>query len=207
MNALESMALMNTREIFEYMSAGKPYNDFNLQLVELRNQSLRMTNKINREENSVSKESLIKDLFGHVGLSPVINPNFRCEFGKNIYIGDYFYANYDCVILDCAKVSIGNRVLFGPKVGIYTVNHLSDAKEREIGGCIAKPITIGNRCWLGAQAIVLPGVTIGNNTIIGAGSVVTHDIPSDVIAAGNPCKILRKITDKDRIGFSGHTVV
>jgi Acetyltransferase (isoleucine patch superfamily) len=207
MNALESMTLMNTREIFEYMSAGKPYNDFNPQLVELRNQSMRMTNKINREENSVSKESLIKELFGYVGLSPVINPNFRCEFGKNIYTGDYFYANYDCTILDCAKVSIGNRVLFGPKVGIYTVNHLSDANEREIGGCIAKPITIENRCWLGAQAIVLPGVTIGNNTIIGAGSVVTHDIPSDVIAAGNPCKVLRKITDKDRLGFSGHTVV
>ncbi|QDJ59654.1 sugar O-acetyltransferase [Weissella sagaensis] len=185
------------------MATGKTYNDLDPILVAERKQSTKLTNELNQETDPVKKEQLIRHLFGSAGLQPDINPNFRCEFGRNIHVGDYFYANYDAVILDGAKVTIGNRVLFGPKVGLYTSNHSFDAHEREIGGCIAKPITIGNRCWLAANVTVLPGVTIGDDVIIGAGSVVTHDIPNNVVAAGNPCRILRKITDTDKTGFVG----
>ncbi|GAW65162.1 acetyltransferase [Ligilactobacillus acidipiscis DSM 15836] len=188
---------------FQYIATGKPYTDLDPKLVEERHRSTTITNKINREENTEKKEHLIRKLFGSAGTSPEVRPNFRCEFGRNIHVGEYFYANYDCVILDGAKVSIGDRVLFGPKVGLYTANHLFDAKEREIGGCVAKPITIGSRCWLAANVSVLPGVTIGSDVIIGAGSVVTHDIPSNVIAAGNPCKVIRPITEVDKTGFFG----
>lgn len=195
---------MTLNEKFQYMATAKPYDDLDPLLSDTRDLSTKMTNRINREENAEKKQQLIRELFGSVGINPEINPNFRCEFGRNIHVGDYFYANYDCVILDGAKVTIGNRVLLGPKVGLYTSNHLFDAKEREIGGCIAKSITIGDCCWLAANVSVLPGVTIGSDTIIGAGSVVTHDIPSNVIAAGNPCKVIRPITDDDKTGFSGH---
>lgn len=194
---------MNLDEKFTYMATGKTYNDLDPILVAERKQSTKLTNELNQETDPVKKEQLIRHLFGSAGLQPDINPNFRCGFGRNIHVGDYFYANYDAVILDGAKVTIGNRVLFGPKVGLYTSNHSFDAHEREIGGCIAKPITIGNRCWLAANVTVLPGVTIGDDVIIGAGSVVTHDIPNNVVAAGNPCRILRKITDTDKTGFVG----
>lgn len=194
---------MDLDKKFDYMSTGKPYNDLDPLLVQTRSRSVKLTTQINNEGDEKKKEGFIRKLFGSVGNLPVVEPNFRCEFGRNIHVGDHFYANYDCVILDGAKVTIGDRVLFGPKVGLYTSNHLFDAREREIGGCIAKPITIGNRCWLAANVTVLPGVTIGSDTIIGAGSVVTHNIPNNVIAAGNPCKVIRPITKADKTGFSG----
>ncbi|WP_125571692.1 sugar O-acetyltransferase [Lacticaseibacillus songhuajiangensis] len=194
---------MNLEAKFAYMASGKPYNDLDPQLITTRDRATRLTNQLNAEEDAAAQENLVRELFGSAGLEPVVSPNFRCEFGRNIHVGDHFYANYDCVILDAGKVSIGDRVLFGPKVGLYTANHLFDAKERELGGCVAKPITIGNRCWLAGNVTVLPGVTIGDDSIIGAGSVVTHDIPSGVIAAGNPCRVLRPITAADKTGFTG----
>ncbi|KRL14562.1 sugar O-acetyltransferase [Schleiferilactobacillus perolens] len=198
---------MNLDEKFQYMATGQPYNDLDPLLIQERQRSTLLTNQINREDDEDKKAVLVRDLFGSAGTEPVVSPNFRCEFGRNIHVGDNFYANYDCVILDGAKVTIGDYVLFGPKVGLYTSNHLFDAKERQIGGCIAKPITIGNRCWLAANVTVLPGVTIGNDVIIGAGSVVTHDIPDNVIAAGNPCHVIRAITDADKTGFAGQDLM
>lgn len=189
-------------EKFAYMASGKPYNDLDPQLIAVRDRSTAMTNKINSEDDPAKKEELVKELFGSTGKSPVVSPGFRCEFGRNIHVGDNFYCNYDCVILDCAPVTIGDDVLFGPKVGLFTANHLFNAQERKMGGCIAKPITIGSRCWIGANVSVVPGVTIGENTVIGAGSVVTHDIPTNVIAAGSPCRVLREITDADKTGFN-----
>lgn len=194
---------MSLEAKFAYMASGKPYNDLDPQLITTRDRATKLTNQLNAEDDANAKEALVRTLFGSAGSEPVVSPNFRCEFGRNIHVGDHFYANYDCVILDAGKVGIGNHVLFGPKVGLYTVNHLFDAKERELGGCIAKPITIGNRCWLAGNVTVLPGVTIGDDSIIGAGSVVTHDIPSGVIAAGNPCRVLRPITAADKTGFAG----
>ncbi|MCM6764697.1 sugar O-acetyltransferase [Weissella paramesenteroides] len=198
---------MNLDEKFAYMATGQTYNDLDPILVSARKQSTKLTTAINDEQDMAKKETLIRNLFGSAGIAPDLNPNFRCEFGRNIHVGDYFYANYDTVILDGAKVTIGDRVLFGPKVGLYTSNHSFDARERELGGCIAKPITIGNRCWLAANVTVLPGVTIGDDVIIGAGSVVTHDIPSNVIAVGNPCHVLREITAADKTDFNGQDFI
>lgn len=198
---------MNLDEKFAYMATGQTYNDLDPILVSARKESTKLTTAINNEQDMAKKEVLIRNLFDSAGMAPDLNPNFRCEFGRNIHVGDYFYANYDTVILDGAKVTIGDRVLFGPKVGLYTSNHSFDARERELGGCIAKPISIGNRCWLAANVTVLPGVTIGDDVIIGAGSVVTHDIPSNVIAVGNPCHVLREITEADKIGFNGQDFI
>ena len=198
---------MDLDEKFANMATGKTYNDLDPILVAARDRSTVLTNEINAENDKEHKEQLIRHLFGSTGVAPDLKPNFRCEFGRNIHVGDHFYANYDAVILDGAKVTIGDRVLFGPKVGLYTSNHSFDAREREIGGCIAKPITIGSRCWLAANVTVLPGVTIGDDVIIGAGSVVTHDIPSNVIAVGNPCHVLREITPTDKTGFTGQDLI
>lgn len=194
---------MNLNEKFAYMATGRPYNDLDRELVAARDLATEKTDAINATSNSAEKERLLRELVGSAGRSPFVNPNFRVEFGRNIHVGDEFYANYDCVLLDGAPITIGDHVLFGPKVGLYTSNHLFDATERLRGGCLAKPITIQDQCWLAANVTVLPGVTIGARTIIGAGSVVTHDLPADVIAAGNPCEVLRPITTADRTGFSG----
>ncbi|MFC6289820.1 sugar O-acetyltransferase [Levilactobacillus angrenensis] len=195
---------MNLDEKFAYMATGKPYDDSDPVLVAARDQSTTKTNALNAAPTMADRGRLFQALVGSAGSQPQVEPHFRCEFGRNIHVGENFYANYDCVMLDGARITIGDHVLLGPKVGLYTSNHLFDATERQLGGCIAKPITIGNRCWLAANVSVCPGVTIGDNTIIGAGSVVTHDIPANVIAAGNPCQVLRPITAADKTGFVGH---
>ncbi len=195
--------MMNLDEKFAYMATGKPYNDLDADLVAARDQAIEKTDLLNATADSIEKERLLRNLIGSTGRAPFVNPNFRVEFGRNIHVGDDFYANYDCVLLDGAPITIGDHVLFGPKVGLYTSNHLFDATERLNGGCQAQPITIGDQCWLAANVTVLPGVTIGAHTIIGAGSVVTHAIPTNVIAAGNPCRVIRPITAEDRTGFSG----
>ena len=126
---------------------------------------------------------------------------FSCDYGSNISVGNHFYANHNCVILDCAPVTIGDHVMLGPQVGIYTVNHPLDFLQREQGWERALPITIGSHVWIGGGSLILPGVTIGDHTVIGAGSVVTRDIPSNVVAVGNPCRILREITEQDLISL------
>ncbi|AKP64422.1 acetyltransferase [Levilactobacillus koreensis JCM 16448] len=198
---------MNLAEKYAYMATGKPYDDLDPILIDRRNRATELTNALNAAPKAEQRAQLFQELIGSAGNDPDVNPNFRCEFGDNIHVGDHFYANYDCVMLDGAPITIGDNVLFGPKVGLYTSNHLFDATERKLGGCIAKPITVGNRCWLAANVTVLPGVTIGDDTIIGAGSVVTHDIPANVIAAGNPCQVLRPITAADKTGFVGNDFV
>lgn len=122
----------------------------------------------------------------------IISP-FYCDYGSNIEIGANFFANTNLVILDGAKVTIGDNVFIAPNVGIYTAGHSMDVEERVTGLEYAYPITIGNNVWIGAQVCILPGVTIGNNTIIGAGSVVNKDIPANVVAAGNPCRVIREL--------------
>ncbi len=122
-----------------------------------------------------------------------IEPPFYCDYGYNIEVGNDFYANYACIILDVNKVKIGENVMFGPNVQIYTATHPLNAEERIKGLELSKPIEIGDNVWLGGGVIVCPGVKIGKNTTIGAGSVVTKDIPDNVFAAGNPCKVLKKI--------------
>ena len=126
-----------------------------------------------------------------------INPPFYCDYGCNTTVGENFYCNYDCVFLDCGKITIGDHVMLGPKVSIYTANHPIDPAVRSLGHDHGIPVTIGNHVWIGGNSVICPGVTIGDNAVIGAGSVVTKDIPANVVAAGNPCRVIRPITQAD----------
>ncbi len=188
---------------WEKMQAGEPYNDFAEDLFNRRVRAKKLFRAYNRLDDSETDErnDIMRKLFKSVGSNVWIEPDFRCEFGNNITIGDNVYINFGCVILDCGQVSIGSGTLIGPNVGLFSGNHATDAEERAAGGLIPKPISIGRRVWICGNVSVVPGVAIGDDTIIGAGSVVTHDIPSGVIAAGNPCRVLRKITEKDKIGY------
>ena len=148
-----------------------------------------------RPAQTDEKKRILSELLGKTGENFQIEPPFYCDYGYNIEIGENFYANVDCVILDGAKVTFGNNVFIAPNCGFYTAGHPLDVAQRNQGLEYAYPITIGNNVWIGAQACILPGVTIGDNTVIGAGSVVTKDIPANVVAAGNPCQVIRKIAD------------
>lgn len=143
----------------------------------------------------------MEKLFKSVGDDVFIEPNFRCEVGRNITIGSHAYINFDCVMLDNAPITLGDYVWIAPMVGLFATNHALDFEERKNGACQAKPIVIGNGVWLGGHVTVLGGVTIGDGAVIGAGAVVTHDIPANCIAVGNPARVLREITEEDRTGF------
>ncbi|WP_165026249.1 sugar O-acetyltransferase [Dysgonomonas sp. ZJ279] len=144
------------------------------------------------------RKTLLKKLLSKTGENFIFEPPFYCDYGFNIEIGENFFANMNFVILDGAKVCIGDNVFIAPNVGIYTAGHPLDVEQRNKGLEYAYPVTIGNNVWIGAAVTILPGVTIGDNTVIGAGSVVTKDIPSNVLAVGNPCKVIRTITDEDK---------
>ena len=144
---------------------------------------------------------MLREVVGSAGAGATFEPTFRCEFGRNIHLGARFFANFDCVMLDGAPIVVGERVLFGPKVGLYTANHALDRGERAAGACRARPITLGDDVWIGGGTTVLPGVTIGDGAVVGAGSVVTRDVPAGTVAAGNPARVLREITDADRTGY------
>ena len=151
--------------------------------------------KYNNLEPSKQKEreELIKEILGSTKNSLLIESNFYCDYGYNISVGENFYMNHNGVILDGAKVEFGDNVFVGPNCGFYTAGHPIDYKERNKGLEYAKPIKVGNNVWFGGNVVVLPGVSIGDNVVIGAGSVVTRDIPSNVIAHGNPCKVKKEL--------------
>ena len=136
-------------------------------------------------------------IFGSLGENAWINPPFYCDYGKNIFAGDGLNVNYNCVILDVGRVDIGNNVFLAPNVSIYTAGHPVHPAARGTMYEYGIPVKIGNDVWIGGNSVVVPGVTIGDGTVIGAGSVVTKDIPSGVIAAGNPCRVIRKIAQDD----------
>lgn len=150
---------------------------------------------------SKNKEKLeiLNKLLGKIGRNSFIRSTLYCDYGYNIEIGDNFYANHNLTILDCAKVTFGNNVFIAPNCGFYTAAHPIVAEERNTFLEYAKPITVGNNVWFGANVTVLPGVSIGDNVVIGAGSVVTKDIPDNVVAVGNPCGVLRQITEQDKM--------
>ena len=139
------------------------------------------------------RQNLLKNLLGKIGDSFWIEQPFLCDYGYNIEIGDKFYANHNLTILDPAKVTFGDNVFIGPNCSFYTAMHPLDAKKRITGIEWAEPITVGNNVWFGGGVIVLPNVKIGDNAVIGAGSVVTKDIPPNCVAVGNPCKVIKKI--------------
>ena len=194
---------MDLEEQKKWMLSGKMYDDLTDELVAARERAVLLTNEYNASFGKAPevREALLKKLLKSVGKGVHFEPNFRCEFGYHISIGDHFYANFDCIMLDGGGIEIGDNVLLGPRVGIYTSNHAIDAWERVHGACYAKPVKIGNNVWGGAGVHINQGVTIGDNTIIGSGSVITKDIPSNVIAAGVPCKVIRSITEADKTGY------
>lgn len=151
-----------------------------------------------RPEQEEERSQLIKTILGKSGENTYIEPPFRCDYGYNIEVGDNFYANYNVTILDIAKVTIGDNVMLAPNVSIYTAGHPIHKDMRNTGYEYGIEITIGNDVWIGGNTVIVPGVKIGNGVVIGAGSVVTKDIPDNVIAAGNPCKVIREITEEDK---------
>jgi len=179
------------------------YNDLTPEFVAAREQAVLLSNQYNASfsRTAAERQAILRRLLGSIGEGVHFEPTFRCEFGRNIHIGNNFYANFDCVMLDGGGIFIGDDVLLAPRVGIYTSNHAIDPAERAAGGCYAKPVRIGNRVWIGAGVHVNQGVTIGDGSVIGSGSVVTSDVPPNVVAAGVPCRVLRPITDADKTGF------
>lgn len=141
---------------------------------------------------------LLRKLLGECGKTAWITPPFYCDYGCHIRIGNHFYANMDCIFLDVAEISIGDNVYIGPRVSLYTAGHPIDKDIRNEDLEYGYPIKIGNDVWIGGGTVVNPGITIGNNVVIGSGSVVTKDVPSNCVAAGNPCKVIRKITLLDK---------
>lgn len=146
-------------------------------------------------------DKIMRSILGKAGEKVFFEPPFRCDYGKNIEIGDNFFANYNCIILDCAKVIIGNNVLFGPSVSLYTTSHPLDVDSRNKGYEKAKKIEICDNVWIGGNTVINPGVKIGKNSVIGSGSVVTKDIPENCIAFGNPCRVIREISEEDKNKF------
>ncbi len=149
-------------------------------------------------KNINKRQKIIRKLFGKIGEVFNIESDFWCDYGYNIEAGNNFYINHNCVILDCAKVKFGNNVLIAPNCGFYTAGHPLESAMRNKWVEFAYPINIGNNVWFGANTIVLPNVTIGDDVVIGAGSVVTKDVPSGVLAYGSPCRVIRKINDEDK---------
>ncbi|MBW4632178.1 MAG: sugar O-acetyltransferase [Iphinoe sp. HA4291-MV1] len=175
------------------MLAGELYLASDLELVAGRNFAFRLLRMYNSttEEQLEQRSQILQELFGQVGENINILPPFHCDYGKYIYAGDGLFMNFGCVILDGNTVHIGNNVLCAPYVQIYTTYHPIEPKIRLSGRELTSPIRIGNNVWIGGGAIICPGVTIGDNTTIGAGSIVVKDIPANVVAAGNPCRVIR----------------
>jgi len=186
---------MNEKTEREKMLEGELYLPIDEELTRMHLKARELINQFNLSlPREVSQQTqIIKRLFDSIGANFTIRPPFYCDYGCHISAGDNLYINYDCTILDCNRVYLGNNVLIAPKVQIYTGYHPTDPQIRLTGKELAAPIVIGDNVWLGGGVIVCPGVTIGDNVTIGAGSVVTKNIPSNVVAVGNPCRVAKKI--------------
>jgi maltose O-acetyltransferase len=186
---------MGQRTEREKMLGGELYLASDPELLELRRRARALLAAYNRttQDEPAEREKLLRGLLGRCGSGVWVEPPFFCDYGVHTSLGDGVYVNFNCVFLDCAAIEVGDNVQFGPAVQLYTAHHPLPAAERVAGPELASPITIGKNCWLGGGAIVCPGVSIGANTTIGAGSVVVRDIPADVLAVGNPCRVVRQL--------------
>ena len=184
----------------ERMLAGELYVAADPELGAANMRKRRLVHAINTMDYDRLDErmALFRELFAELGEGSFIEAPFNCDYGSNTRIGRNFYANMDCIFLDVAPITIGDNVFFGPRVGLYTPYHPIDAEVRNEAMEGGLPITIGSDVWFGGNVIVCPGVTIGDDVVIGAGSVVTKDIPSHSVAVGNPCRVIREIGEKDR---------
>ena len=184
----------------ERMMRGLPYRASDGELAALHMETVKKIHDYNswRPEDVDGKDRLIRDLLGKTGKSVYVEAPFYCDYGFNIQVGENFYSNFNLTILDVNQVIIGDNVMFAPNVSIYTAGHPIHPASRNSGYEYGIPVRIGNNVWLGGNVVVVPGVTIGNDVVVGAGSVVTRDLPDRVIAAGNPCRVIREITEADR---------
>jgi maltose O-acetyltransferase len=186
----------------EKMLAGELYDALDPELVAARNRGRDLCQMLNasREGDQELRRFICTELFGDAGQSVWMQPPFYCDYGSNIELGDRVFFNFNCIVLDVCRVTIGDYTMFGPAVQILTPMHPLNAelrRKQEYG----KPIEIGSDVWVGGGALILPGVRIGSRSVIGAGSVVTRDIPDGVFAAGNPCRVIRELADKEDDGL------
>ena len=179
------------------MLAGEMYDAADAELTADRRRARDLCHRLNTlpGADQIQRDRIIRELLGRIGDEIIIESPFHCDYGANITLGHNVFFNFNCVVLDPAPVSVGNNVMFGPAVQIYTATHPISAIKRRSWREYARPIAIGSDVWVGGGAIINPGVRIGSRSVIGAGSVVTRDIPADVFAAGNPCRIIRGIGD------------
>ena len=175
------------------------FGDPDLQAEHARAQALLERYNATAHRDQEERQRLLRDLLGGVGHGVVVQPPLRCDYGTRVTIGDGTFVNYDCVLLDAAPITIGAHCQLAPQVQILTASHPIDPEPRRLGWEYAAPIAIGDNVWLGGGAIVLPGVSVGSDTVVGAGSVVTRDLPGGVVAVGSPARVLREISERDRV--------
>lgn len=183
----------------EKLKAGLSFNTDDPEVMAAKKHARKLTAALNNstEDEIPKRTEILKELFGDCTDDIFIKPPFRCDYGFNIHVGKKFFANYDCIMLDAGPITIGDYCLLGPQTCIYTVSHDINPKRRAEGISYAKPIKIGDNVWIGGNCVILPGVVIGNNAIIGAGSVVTKDVPENAVVAGNPARVLRYLTKEE----------
>ena len=184
---------MPSRTEKEKMLAGEIYNCLDPDLEAERQKIKRLLRLYNLTEALPERRAILQQVLGQIGQDSIIEPPFHCVYGQNIYLGDHVFLNFLCTILDCNEVHIGHHVMIGPGVQIYTAAHLLQAEPRIQGLEEAKPIVIEDRVWIGGSAILLPGVRIGRNAVVGAGAVVSRNVPANTVVAGNPARVIREI--------------
>lgn len=179
----------------EKMIAGEMYNPGDETLVRDRERARKVVRIYNQttETEYEKRDIIIRDLLGSAGDNVYFEPNIRFDYGYNTFLGDNFYANFDCVFLDVCPITIGNNCMLAPGVHLYTATHPLDATARNSGREFARPITIGDNVWIGGQAVINPGIVIGDNAVIASGAVVTKDVPPNVVVGGNPAKVIKEI--------------
>lgn len=182
---------------YEKMISGELYNANDAELTQMRIKVRSLLTEINQSVQDVregARLELCRKLFGKLGKGLWLQPPFYCDYGINIELGENVYFNFNCVLLDVAKIKIGSYVLMGPNVQIYTAGHPLDAQKRRDSQEFGKPVTIGDDVWIGGGAILCPGITVGAKSVIGAGAVVTKDVPPGVVVAGNPAKVIKPVS-------------
>lgn len=177
------------------MLAGELYKSWDPELMKDREKARYLTRMLNQttEIDRDSRVEAIKKLFGSTKDNVFMEPNFRCDYGYNIHVGENFYANFDCVILDVCEVRFGDNCMLGPGVHIYTASHPINPIERNKGPEFGIPVTIGNNVWIGGRAVINPGVSIGDNVVVASGAVVTKDVPENTVVGGNPAIVIKQI--------------
>jgi maltose O-acetyltransferase len=178
------------------MLSGERYNFLDPELTSDRRRAKDLIRLLNACESPAERQDILRRLLGGVGEGSIVEPPFHCTYGRNTYLGDGVYLNFSCIIIDNAEVHIGDHAMIGPAVQIYTAAHPLQAEPRLEGWEVAKPISLDEDVWIGGGAILLPGVRVGRNAVVGAGAVVTRDVPPDTVVAGNPARVIRRIEQR-----------